>query len=416
MATQQTIQLPADNRIARLHMYSRVFTAAMVVLAIVGLIGVYAVTTQHPQTDDAEMFANYIGIAPVVEGPILHLNVADNQRVKQGDLLFEIDDRPYRYALDHAVSDQAALEGQIVDEQRRIQAEVHAVTASGAATRRAIANVDQAQASIREAEADVAHSEAALDRSKAEWAYAENNLHRVEPLLTKQYVTVDQVDQARTTAQTSAQSVHEAESQLALNRAHLNSMLAALAEAKASAEQSTAQLQQSQSSVLTLDPLVNQRQGRAAAIANARYNYNQCRVYAPFAARVTNLVISQGAYAHIGQEVFTLIDTRVWWVLANFRETQLKYIQPGMTADVYLMSDPGFHYTGVVESTGYGVTPDPSLVGRITSGLPDVQRTLSWVHLASRYPVRIRIQSPPPDGFRLAESAVVVIRGHERKP
>jgi len=416
MATQQTIQLPADNRIARLHMYSRVFTAAMVVLAIVGLIGVYAVTTQHPQTDDAEMFANYIGIAPVVEGPILHLNVADNQRVKQGDLLFEIDDRPYKYALDHAVSDQAALEGQIVDEQRRIQAEVHAVTASGAATRRAIANVDQAQASIREAEADVAHSEAALDRSKAEWAYAENNLHRVEPLLTKQYVTVDQVDQARTTAHTSAQSVHEAESQLALNRAHLKSMLAALAEAKASAEQSTAQLQQSQSSVLTLDPLVNQRQGRAAAIANARYNYNQCRVYAPFAARVTNLVISQGAYAHIGQEVFTLIDTRVWWVLANFRETQLKYIQPGMTADVYLMSDPGFHYTGVVESTGYGVTPDPSLVGRITSGLPDVQRTLSWVHLASRYPVRIRIQSPPPDGFRLAESAVVVIRGHERKP
>ena len=266
----------------------------MVLLAVVGLIVVYWVTTRHPQTDDAEIFANYIGIAPVVEGPILHLNVADNQHVKQGDLLFEIDDRPYKYALDRAVSDQAALEGQIVDEQRRIRAEVHAVTASGAATRSADANVDRAQASIREAEADVAHSEAALDRAKAESAYAENNLHRVEPLLAKQYVTVDQVDQARTTERTSAQSVHEAESQLALNRAHLNSMLAALAEAKASAEQSTAQLHQSQSSVLTLDPLVAQRQGRAAAIANAQYNYDQCRVYAPFDARVTNLVISQG--------------------------------------------------------------------------------------------------------------------------
>jgi len=416
MPNQDPGQPEQDNRIARLDRYGRVFTGAVVLLAVVGLIAVYSVSTRHPETDDAEIFANYIGIAPVVEGPILRLNVADNQRVKQGDLLFEIDDRPYKYALDRAVSDQGALEGQIVDEQRRIQAEVHAVSASGAATRSATANVDRAQALIREAEADVAHSEAALDRAKAEWAYSENNLHRVEPLLAKQYVTVDQVDQARTTEQASTQSVHEAESQLTLNRAHLNSMLAALAQAQASAEQSTAQLHQSQSSVLTLDPLVAQRQGRAAAIANAQYNYDQCRVYAPFDARVTNLVISQGAYAHTGQEIFTLIDTRVWWVLANFRETQLKHIQPGMTADIYVMSDSGFRLTGVVESTGYGVTPDPSFWGRITAGLPDVQRTLSWVHLASRYPVRIRIQSPPSDAIRLGESAVVVIRGYRRKP
>jgi multidrug efflux system membrane fusion protein len=415
MPNQDAGQPDQDNRLAKLHWYGRVFTTAMVLLAVVGLIGVYWVTTRRPQTDDAEIFANYIGIAPVVEGPILHLNVADNQRVKQGDLLFEIDDRPYKYALDHAVSDQAALEGQIVDEQRRIQAEVHAVTASGAATRSASANVDKAQASVREAEADVAHSEAALDRARAESSYAENNLHRVEPLLAKQYVTVDQVDQARTTERASAQSVHEAESQLALNRAHLNTMLAALAQAKASAEQSTAQLHQSESSVLTLDPLVAQRQGRVAAIATAQYNYDQCRVYAPFDARVTNLVISQGAYAHIGQEIFTLIDTRVWWVLANFRETQLKHVQPGMTADVYVMSDPNLRFTGIVESTGYGVTPDPSFWGRITPGLPDVQRTLSWVHLASRYPVRIRIESPS-DVIRLGESAVVVIRGYKRKP
>jgi membrane fusion protein, multidrug efflux system len=416
MPNPETGQPEQDERIAKLRRYGRVLTAAMVMLAIGGLIAVYLVTARRPWTDDAEIFANYIGMAPVVQGPILHLNVVDNQRVKQGDLLFEIDDRPYKYVLDHAVSDQAALEGQIVDEQRRIRAEVNAVTASGAATRSASANVDRAQASIREAEADVAHSEAALDRAKTEWAYAENNLHRVEPLLVKQFVTVDQVDQARTTERASEQSVHEAESQLALNRAHLNSMLAAFEQAKASAEQSTAQLQQSQSSVLTLDPLVAQRQGRAAAIDNAKYNYDECRVYAPFDARVTNLVISEGAYAHVGQEIFTLIDTRVWWVLANFRETQLRYIQPGMTADIYAMSDPGARLTGVVESTGYGVTPDPSIWGRITSGLPDVQRTLSWVHLASRYPVRIRIESQPSDAIRLGESAVVVIRGYKRKP
>jgi len=415
MANHDPDEAEGNSRAAKLRGYGRIATAVMVLLAITGLSAVYSVTIRHPETDDAEVFANYIGIAPVVEGPILRLNVADNQHVRQGDLLFEIDDRPYKYALDRAVSEQAALEGQIVDEQRRIQAEVHAVTAFGAATRRATAGVDRAQASIREAEADVTHSQAALDRATAEWSYADHNLHRLEPLLVRQFVTVDQVDQARTTEQASAQSVQEAQSQLALSRAHLNAVRDALAEAQASAEQSTAQFHQSQSSVLTLDPLVAQRQGKIAAIADAQYNYNECRVYAPFDARVTNLVISQGAYAHVGQEIFTLIDTRVWWVLANYRETQLTHIRPGMKADVYLLSDPGKRLTGVVESTGYGVTPDPSILGRFTSGLPDVQRTLSWVHLASRYPVRVRIQSPPPGGLRLGESAVVVIRGYKRE-
>src|SRR3984957_20859273 len=117
MSTQAVVPPHQDDRLAKLDWYGRVVTGAMVVLAIVGLLAVYAVTTLHPQTDDAEIFANYIGIAPVVQGPILHLNVADNQHVKQGDLLFEIDDRPYKYGLPRAVSDQAALAAQVVDEQ-----------------------------------------------------------------------------------------------------------------------------------------------------------------------------------------------------------------------------------------------------------------------------------------------------------
>src|SRR6202021_1920701 len=77
-------------------------------------------TNYYPRTDDAEVFANFIGIAPQVEGPITRLNVRDNQFVKQGELLFTIDERPYRYALENALSEQSALEGQIEDERRRI--------------------------------------------------------------------------------------------------------------------------------------------------------------------------------------------------------------------------------------------------------------------------------------------------------
>src|SRR5271170_1501144 len=70
-------------------------------------------TVNEPRTDDATVLANYIWIAPQVEGPLIHLNVHDNQLVRQGEPLFEIDDRPYQYALENALSEQAALEGQI---------------------------------------------------------------------------------------------------------------------------------------------------------------------------------------------------------------------------------------------------------------------------------------------------------------
>ena len=350
---------------------------------ILGLIVLYH-QNYHPRTEDAEVFANFIGIAPQVEGPLIRLNVRDNQFVKKGELLYEIDERPYQYALERAISEQATLEGQISDERRRIAALVSAVSVS--------------QANIHSAEADVTSSERAVNRQRAEWTYASNNLHRLEPLLTKQFVTVDQIDRARTSEIAESEALRQSESRLQLAKADLNSALA--------------QHEQSQHAVTTLEPLVNQRGAREAAVKNARYNLDNCRVYAPFDARVTNLTISEGAYAHIGQQVFTLIDARTWWAIGNFREGQLKRISPGMRADVYVLSKSNVRFTGVVDSIGFGVTPDPDVIGRLEPGLPDVQRTLNWVHLASRYPVRVRVEDPTPDLFRVGESAVVTIRGN----
>jgi len=82
-----------------------------------------------------------------------------------------------------------------------------------------------------------------------------------------------------------------------------------------------------------------------------------------------------------------------------------------MRAEVYVMSKPDVRFTGVVDSIGFGVTSDADVVGRMGAVLPDVQRTLNWVHLASRFPVRVRVDNPPQDLFRVSESAVVVIRG-----
>jgi len=400
---------PTDTKIGKL--VGRILSVAIVMSALALCFVVIRRTDQYPRTDDSEILANFIGIAPQVDGPILRLNVQDNQLVKQGDLLFEIDDRPYRYALEKAVSEQAALEGQIADEKRKISALVSAVSVSQANIQGTEADINRSAAAVDQARADVANAEQGVSRAQAEWSYANNSLRRIEPLLAKQFVTFDQVDRARTSEVTQSQALKQAESQLRLSKAGLQSTLAQQERAKAMLQQSKAQHEQAQNAVTTLEPLINQRGARAAAIETARYNLGNCRVYAPFIARVTNLTISEGAYAHVGQQVFTLIDARTWWAVANFREGQLQHIAPGMPADVYLMSKPNVRFSGVVDGIGFGVTPDADVLGRLEPGLPDVQRTLNWVHLASRYPVRVRVQNPPPDLFRVSESAVVIVRG-----
>ena len=359
---------------------------SIVIVAVAVVLGLVVLhhANYYPRTEDAEVFANFIGIAPQVEGPLTSLNVRDNQFVRKGDLLYAIDDRPYQYALENAGSEQATLEGQIADEQRRIAAMVSAVSV--------------AQANIHSSEAAVANAEQGVARARAEWTYASNNLHRLEPLLTKQFVTVDEVDKARTFETAQAEALRQAESRLDLTKAELNSSLA--------------QHEQARHAVTTLEPLINQRGAKAAAVKKAQYDLDNCRVYAPFDAIVTNLTISEGAYAHVGQQMFTLIDARTWWAVGNFREGQLKRIAPGMRADVYVLSKPNVRFSGVVDSIGFGVTPNPDVIGNLQSGLPDVQRTLNWVQLASRYPVRIRVVNPTPDLFRIGESAVVTIRGN----
>jgi membrane fusion protein, multidrug efflux system len=381
---------------------------------VTGICVVWRVTT-NPRTDDAEVFANYIGIAPVVNGPILHLHVVDNQFVKHGEPLFEIDRRPYAYALAQAKSDLKSLQGQIGDEGRLIAARVSAVDVAKAETQSSEASLTRAAAGIDQARADVRNATAAVERADAELSYATNNLHRIEPLLDKQFVTVDQVDQARTLVSIRSQAANQARSQLELAQASYNASQAQYKQGQATLVQSHQQVQQAAHSVTTLQPLLGQVEGKLAAIDTAQYNLDHCDVAAPFDARVTNLTISEGAYAHAGEKIFTLIDTRIWWAIANFRETQLHHIHPGMAADVYVLSRPGIRFKGVVDSVGFGVTPDSDLIGRLTNGLPDVQRTLNWVHLASRFPVRIRLESSSNEVLRFGESAVVIIRG-SRQP
>jgi multidrug efflux system membrane fusion protein len=123
---------------------------------------------------------------------------------------------------------------------------------------------------------------------------------------------------------------------------------------------------------------------------------------------VASLKTSVGEFVAAGKPVFTLIDTTHWYVIANFRETELKKIHEGTPARVWLMSDTGKTFDGQVDSISFGVLPDDG--GSVMSGLPVVKRNINWVHVSQRFPVKIRVANPDPHLFRVGASAVATLQ------
>ena len=375
--------------------------------AFVSLLLVIAETNRHPRTDDASVRANFIEIAPEVSGRLVKLPVKDNAYVKQGDLLFVIDPRDYEYALQQAISDQDNLEQRILDTKRKIAAQNSAVEAANAAVHSSTTAIQTAGSGVDLAKAATSRAKAAVDAAEAQLGYATNDLHRIEPLLEKQYVTIDQVDQANTAVRVARGNYEEAVAAFSQAQAAETQAVFRQQEANDFASESRAKLGQSIHVIDTLDILESQRPGLAARVDRARVDLERCRVVAPFDAYVTNLNISEGAYARTGTPMFTLIDDRKWYVIANYREGKIKNIHIGSPVDVYVLGHPERKFAGRVESIGYGVFPED---GQVTGGLPEIERTLNWVHLSTRFPVRILVQNPDPILFRIGATAVTVVR------
>jgi multidrug efflux system membrane fusion protein len=382
----------------------------------------------RPETDAATVRANFVGIAPKVSGHITELPIRDNQPVKQGDLLFLVDPRPYEIAVERA---RAAL----ALTRKEVDAFGNAVSTADSAVKRAAAQMAAsaadvarretdpvaADAEIARLEAQRVSSEAALRRASAELTHAEDHLKRVEPLLSEGFVTKDKVEELRTnrvaaaTAQEQARtSVDAARAALEEARAKKRAALANLDATRAQHVASMAALAQAKSeharSQDTLGQVgaVNERVAAAeAALEAARLDLAYCRVTAPFSGRVVNLNISVGAFARAGADVFTLVDTSTWYVMANFRETQLRNISAGAPADIYLQSQPGKRFRGTVVGLGWAVLPED---GTSVMGLPRVEKSIEWVRLAARFPVRIKVEDPD-ESFRIGASAVVTVGG-----
>jgi membrane fusion protein, multidrug efflux system len=188
-----------------------------------------------------------------------------------------------------------------------------------------------------------------LDAAKAKSALADSTLARMEPLLKKGYVTAEQIDQARA-----------------------------------------------------------EKESARAAEAVALHDFRNTVVKAPFNGKIAGLNIAVGEYANTGHPLFTMIDTSKWYAVANFRETEIAQMKEGTDATVYIMAHPERALKGHVDSISWGVTSEDATLA--AGGLPQIPKTLNWVRLAQRFPVRILLEHPSDDLMRIGASSVVVVR------
>ena len=201
-----------------------------------------------------------------------------------------------------------------------------------------------ADASIIRAEAQRLAAEASVERAEAEFKEADDHVKRLEPLLAKEFATADQLEAARTRRLVADTSVREAQKLLA-------AAAAAVEQAKVERLRADDDIGQ--------EGDVNARIAAAEAqLHEAELNLEYCRVKAPFSGKVVNFNISLGAFARAGVDVFTLVDTRTWYVVANFRETQLKHIEEGAPAEIYLQFKGGKRFKGKVVGLAWAVVPE----------------------------------------------------------
>lgn len=330
---------------------------ALVIAAIVVLILVIWQMQTSPQTNDAYVYADTIDVVPEVSGRIVEMPVRENQRVKKGDLLFRLDARAYEAMLADAESRLAALDAQIMLTGRTIKAQQYNAESVAAAVARAQALVKQTTSTRT----------------------------RLEPLVPEGFASREELDQART------------------------------AEKAARAELAATQLQASQAAaaVTGTDAMVAQRSGLVAQVALAKLHLEYTEVRAPFNGIVVGLKTTLGQYVSALKPVFTLIDDDRWYVVANFRETDLDNVRPGAAARLTVMTDHFRAFDGEVDSVGAGVISGQG--ASLPGGLPFIERSINWVHVSQRFPVKIRVKNPDPGLFRMGASASAVLLPQREK-
>ncbi|WP_281614522.1 HlyD family secretion protein [Flammeovirga sp. SubArs3] len=353
-------------------------TAAVVAIAIAAVATKYYDYIVHPWTRNGQVMANIIQITPRVSGPIVTLHVKDNQFVKAGDLLFEIDPRTFQAALDEASAQLQSTGDNVhsLEEQIRVaKADVDVAKAS----------VDVAKSNILEVEAQIPSMKAEFDRQTKGIKNGSTSKHDFDAAKSNYDVILEQYKAAKVSLEQS--------------KANLAKSKAALSE-----------------SIANLGKHGNKNAQFQAALANlhqAELNLEFTKVVAPVDGYVTNLNLRLGSNTVANQPALALVDVNSYWVYGFFKETDIKDIDDNDRAVVTLMSNGESPIEGYVESIGWGISQSDGSTGNDL--LPSISPTFDWIRLAQRIPVRVKLVNVPKHvKLRVGSTASVLVNTEQK--
>ncbi len=407
-------------------------SAVVIILALFFGIRYYLHARSHESTDDAFVEGQVIQISPKIAGHIVKVYVKDNQPVKQGDLLLELDARDFQARLEQA---QAALKAAETREraahanigltqatsQGGLQQATSGVTAasSGIETARARVNAareraQQARAAITTAQANAQQAQAQISAAEAEANRTTADVQRYQQLYEKDEISRQQLDNALSAARVAAAQVAAARDRAAAAQAQINEAHAAVATAEANIREAESQVTAAQAQVGTARGRLTEAasapqkvtvseaqagtasadvQQARAAVEQAELQLSYTKIYAPVEGRITRKAVEVGSFVQVGQPFMAVVSGELW-VVANFKETQLDDIRPGQPVAIKVDAFPGKIFKAHVDSIQRGT-------GSRFSMLPPENATGNYVKVVQRVPVKIVFDEKPDANYPL---------------
>jgi membrane fusion protein (multidrug efflux system) len=370
----------------------RIILIAVAVL-LIGAVGTWFYFAGKESTDDAQIDGHVNPTAARVGGIVLKLNVRDNQQMKAGDVLVQIDPKDYEVALARARAELANVEADAAAAQ--VNVPITSTTTSSDLSRTS-ASVEQAQATLSAAQHNVEAAKArlvsAFARQRELEARAEKNARDVERfkgLVAKDEVSQQQFDAAvadanaaRAAADAQKASVAEAETAVSTAESQLAGARGGLGQAEAQARTAQTAPQQVATAKARMQAAEAKVAQSKAAVAQAELNLQYTTIKAAVDGIVSRRTVEVGQVIQPGQSLLALVPLNDLWVTANYKETQIQDMRPGQRAVVKVDTFGGRKFYGHVDSIA-------AATGARFSLLPPENATGNFVKVVQRVPVKI---------------------------
>jgi membrane fusion protein (multidrug efflux system) len=385
---------PANRRRKRT---IRFLLLALLILAIVVGIPIYAYYSVRESTDDAQVDGHLVPISARIGGTILEVLVNDNQPVRAGQELVRLDPADYQVALQQAQAQLATSQATTIESQENVPittiTTTSQVSTSASQVQEAQAAVNSAGHGVQAAQAKVNAANATLQQRQANYVKAQKDLARLQDLVQKDEISRQEFDAAVANADANAAQVESAKADVLTAQRNYDQAVAQLGEAKA--RLATAQVQSRQSEQVRarqqavaearFKQAQAQVQQRQADLQQAKLNVSYTSIRSPVDGVVTRKTAEPGLQVSPGQQIMSIVPLDDIWVTANFKETQLKSMRVGQKVEISVDTYGGRKYRGHIDSIA-------AASGAKFSLLPPENATGNYVKVVQRVPVKIILE------------------------